>query len=48
MFRRHREPLLTRRELDGLIAILMRIDENVERIREAIVDDDGEEAEDRP
>jgi hypothetical protein len=48
MFRRRREPLLTRGELDALIAMIMRIDDNVERIRSATVDEDGEAEEDRP
>jgi hypothetical protein len=47
MFRRHREPLLTRAELDALIAMIMRIDENVDRIRGATVDDNGEAEENR-
>jgi hypothetical protein len=48
MFRRRPEPFLTRVELDGLIAMIMRIDESVERILRATVEDDGEEEEDRP
>jgi hypothetical protein len=49
MLGRSRQPVLTREERDGLIAMLMRIDENVAQILEATVDeDDGEEEEDRP
>lgn len=47
MLRRRTEPLVTRKELDGLIAMVMRIDENVERILRAVEEDDGKEEEDR-
>ena len=43
MFRR-KEPLISPEELRGLILLLMNIDENVEKMREEIVEDDDEEA----
>jgi hypothetical protein len=43
MFRRKEPPLISPEELRGLILLLMNIDENVEKMREEIVEDDGEE-----
>ena len=45
---RRREPLLEARDVDGIIQLLMRIDENVARIARQVVeeDDDGPEEED--
>lgn len=40
--RRKREPLLTREEVNGLIAIFMRIDENIALIARAEEDGNGE------
>lgn len=42
MFRR-KPPLVSRDELRGLILLLMSIDDNVQKIRREIVEDDGEE-----
>ncbi|HEX4746039.1 MAG TPA: hypothetical protein VFU99_04065 [Gaiellaceae bacterium] len=42
MFRR-RQPLVSPEELRGLILLLMNIDDNIEKIRKEIVEDDGEE-----
>ena len=42
MFRRRREPLFTREEVNGLLVILMRIDENIARIARAEEDENGE------
>lgn len=48
MFRREQEPVLTRQDMNGIIKLLMRLDENVKAIREQLVEDeDGEEEEDR-
>jgi hypothetical protein len=43
VFRRSPEPLLTREEVNGLIEIVMRVDDSVERIRQLLEDDDGQE-----
>ena len=40
--RRRREPLFTREEVNGLLIILMRIDENIARIARAEEEDNGE------
>jgi hypothetical protein len=40
---RRKEPPVSREELRGALLLLMNIDENVERIRREIVEDDGEE-----
>jgi hypothetical protein len=49
MFRTRVEPLLTRRELDGVIVMLMRIDEGVATLLGDVDDEeddeDGEETE---
>ncbi|MBA2461719.1 MAG: hypothetical protein H0V45_08160 [Actinobacteria bacterium] len=42
MFRREREPLLTREDMNGIIELLMRLDENVKVIRQIAEGDDGE------
>jgi hypothetical protein len=44
MFRRE-EPPISRDEIRGALLLLMNIDDNVERIRKEVVDDDGEEEE---
>lgn len=47
MFGREQEPVLTRQDMNGIIELLMRLDENVEAIRQHLVEDDfGEEEED--
>jgi len=43
VWRRKPEPILTNEEVNGLIAILMKIDANVAWIRAATEEDDGEE-----
>jgi hypothetical protein len=43
VWRRRPEPVLTVEELNGFIAILMRIDANIAWIRAVIEEDDGEE-----
>lgn len=40
MFRREQEPVLTRQDMNGIIELLMRLDENVETIRHHLVEDD--------
>ena len=42
---RGKEPPISREEIRGALLLLMNIDDNVERIRKEIVDDDGEEEE---
>lgn len=42
MFRR-KQPLISHEELRGLILLLMNLDDNVQKIRKEIVEDDGEE-----
>jgi hypothetical protein len=39
------EPLLSRTDLDGVIMLLMSIDEGIRRIVRAVEEDDGEEEE---
>lgn len=43
MLRRKEPPLISPVELRGLVLLLMNLDENVEKIREEVVEDDGEE-----
>lgn len=45
MFRRE-QPVLTWEDMNGIIELLMRIDENVDLIRKAAEGDDGEAEED--
>lgn len=40
---RRKDPLISPEELRGALLLLMSIARNVERIREEIVEDDGEE-----
>lgn len=40
---RRKEPLISQEELRGLILLLMNIDENVEKMRKEVVEDDDEE-----
>jgi hypothetical protein len=40
---RRKEPLITSKEIRGVILLLMNIDDNVTRIRREVADDDGEE-----
>jgi hypothetical protein len=42
---RRKEPLIAPEELRGALLLLMSIAKDVERIREEIVEDDGEEEE---
>jgi len=44
---RWRERLISQEELRGALLLLMSIADNVERIRREIVEDDGEEEEER-
>jgi hypothetical protein len=46
MFRRDQEPLLTWDDMNGIIELLMRIDENVEVIRHVAEGENGETEED--
>lgn len=46
MFRREQEPVLTWEDMNGIIELLMRIDENIEVIRNVAEGDDGEAEED--
>ena len=40
---RRKEPFISQEELRGLILLLMNIDDNVEKIRKELVEDDGEQ-----
>lgn len=43
MLRRKEPPLISPEELRGLVLLLMDIDDNVDKIRKEVVEDDGEE-----
>jgi hypothetical protein len=42
MFRPKQEPILTRQDMNGIIQLLMRLDENVRAIRDIVEGEDGE------